>query len=324
MTNNPLNIQIIEPKKQTKLFGFKYYFHLFTKLYENNRLPSSILLSGQKGLGKSTFIYHFINYLLSQDEKENYSVKNNIISAKNSTFNLIKEGAHPNFFLIDRFVSENDIKIEQSRNLLKFLNKTTYGKDIKIVLIDNAERLNINAANALLKALEEPPNNTYFFIIQNDASKVIDTIKSRCLTFNIYFCINEKKKIFNNIIDDYDININEASLNKFLYFDTHGNILNYLIFLKDLNINTSKDFMKSILFFIDTYNKKKDSNILNLIFLFIEIFYTELSLKFGYKINSYFNNKNKILYLIRNANKFNLDKKNMLYEINNIIQNEAK
>ena len=48
------------PNKQEKLFSYEQYFKLFTKLYKNNLLPNKILLTGQSGLGKSTFVYHFI------------------------------------------------------------------------------------------------------------------------------------------------------------------------------------------------------------------------------------------------------------------------
>ena len=63
-------------------------------------------------------------------------------------------------------LTEDNIKIDQVRNLLIFLHKSTYTKDLKIVFIDNAEFLNVNSSNALLKSLEEPSSNTFFFIIQ--------------------------------------------------------------------------------------------------------------------------------------------------------------
>ena len=52
------------PKNQLILYGYEYYFDLFIKLFHANKFPNTILLSGQKGSGKSTFAYHFINYLL--------------------------------------------------------------------------------------------------------------------------------------------------------------------------------------------------------------------------------------------------------------------
>ena len=91
---------------------------------------------------------------------------------------------------------EKDIKIEQVRNLLKFLNKSTYTRNLKIVMIDNAENLNLNSSNALLKAIEEPQDSTFFFIIHNSTSKILDTVKSRCTEFKFSFTTSKKKNIF--------------------------------------------------------------------------------------------------------------------------------
>ena len=89
-----------------------------------------------------------------------------------------------------------NIKMEQTKDLLKYLNKTTYAQSVKIVLIDNADLLNISSSNSLLKALEEPLGNTFFFIIYNDSSKILDTIKSRCINFKFSFSPEDKKKNF--------------------------------------------------------------------------------------------------------------------------------
>ena len=62
----------IEPINQTKLFGLDRFINEFIDLENNNNLPNKILLSGYKGIGKSTLAYHLINYILSKDEKFNY------------------------------------------------------------------------------------------------------------------------------------------------------------------------------------------------------------------------------------------------------------
>ena len=75
---------------------------------------------------------------------------------------------------------------------------------------------------------------------------------------------------------------------------------------------------------MDLYKTKKDSELLNIITLFVETFYNELSLNNSNNINSYFINRNKILYLINNMNKFHLDKNNFIFTIDKIIKNEKK
>ena len=117
------DLEIVPAKNQLHLFGFEDYFNSFIKLYEKKKLPNSILLSGPKGLGKSTFAYHFINYLLSSNENKKYSVKDYIINESNLSYKLLNANVHPNFFLIENNLLEKDIKIEQARNLVKFLNK---------------------------------------------------------------------------------------------------------------------------------------------------------------------------------------------------------
>ena len=113
---------------------------------------------------------------------------------------------HPNFFLIENNLFEENIKIDNVKNVLRFISKSTYSSDIKIVLIDNAEYLNINSSNALLKILEEPNKNTFFFIINNSANKILDTITSRCIQFKFFLTFSKKKNILRSIINQYKIN----------------------------------------------------------------------------------------------------------------------
>ena len=313
--------EVTKPKSQLNLYGYESYFKFFNKLYEQDKLPNSILISGQKGLGKSTFTYHFINFLLSKGEKNEYNRRDYVIDPNNSTYKLIQSGTHANLFILDAIDGEN-IKIDQIRKLLLFLNKSTYYKSVKIVLLDNAEYLNINSSNALLKAIEEPSKDTYFFIINNDSQKIMNTIKSRCIDFVINFNFLKKKNIFNKIAQTYSLNFTESDLDIFLYFDTHGNLLKYLSTLKNSDFKISKDYLSCISYFMDLYNEKTDPKLLGFITLFIQNFYNQLSLKNSLFINNYYRNLNKILYLIDNMKKFHLDKKNLIFSIDKIIKNE--
>ena len=320
--NSSKEIEIVEPRSQLNLYGYDKYFHSFKNLHEKNKLPNAILLSGPKGLGKSTFAYHFINFLLSCDEENKYSLRDFKINLNNSTFKLMQNGTHPNFFLLNSIIPGENIKIDQTRHLLRYLNKTTYGKDIKIVLLDNAEYLNSNSSNALLKGLEEPSNNTLFFIIHNNSSKILDTIKSRCIDFTFFFSFHNKKEIFNKIIETYQLDFNDINLERLLYFNTPGNFLKYLIILKDSNLDISKDNLSCILFLMDRYRTKNDPELFSFITLLIENFYNVLSLNNSTNINHYLNNRNKILHLISDTNVFHLDKKNLLFTIDRILKNE--
>ena len=321
------DIEIIPAKNQLRLFGYEDYFNSFIKLYEEKDLPNSILLSGPKGLGKSTFAYHIINYLLSNNEERKYCTKDFVIDESNLSYKLLSTNVHPNFFLIENNLLEKDIKIEQIRNLLKFLNKSTYTRNLKVIMIDNAENLNLNSSNALLKAIEEPQNNTFFFIIYNSSMKILDTVKSRCTEFRFGFTKFEKVKIFESIVKQYKNKFEISEINKIIknyYFDTPGNLVKYYLALDKANINITEDTLKCIYHFIDEYKNEKNPETLSFLCLFIEKFYNELCSNSYKNLNNRFFNQSKILKQIDEMKRFNLDEKNIFIWVKDILQNETR
>jgi len=323
MNKKTSDSDILPPKNQLQLFGYDDYFNEFIKLFHNKKLPNTILLSGLKGSGKATFAYHFINYLLSINEKSKYSVNDFHIDPDNKSYKNLCNLTHPNFFLLENNEYEENIKIDSVKDILKFLNKSTYYSGIKIVLIDNAEYLNFNSSNALLKSLEEPSNNTFFFIVHNSANKILDTIRSRCIQFKFFFNLSEKKNILKNIIKQYKSDFNIEKIDNYIYFDTPGNILRLLKILdndKDVNDN---DKLSSIFNLINKYKKKKDPQLLVFISSLIESFYNDLSIKNNEKLNHYFYVKSKILKQINEVKKFNLDKNNLFISLLGILKNES-
>ena len=112
MNTSKLNLEIASPQNQLHLFGYKSYFNFFVELFKKKKLPNTMLFSGSKGLGKSTFIYHFINYIFSKTEKNKYSINNLIINKENLSYKLVHKNTHPNFFLIEYNNFEKDFKIQ--------------------------------------------------------------------------------------------------------------------------------------------------------------------------------------------------------------------
>ena len=305
--------EITQSRNQLKLFGYDDYFNSFVKLNKKKALPNNILISGQKGLGKATFAYHIINYLLSKGETEEYNINSHYINIENSSYKLLKANTHPNFFLVDNDFFEKEIKIEKIRNLIGFLNKTVYSKNFKIVLIDNAE---------YLKIIEEPHRNTIFFLIHNNMIKIPDTLRSRFNEFKIFFSREEKKIILKNIINDYNFDYNNDFFYDNLCFDTPGNSLKYLFLFKEKNIDPKVNLLSSILFLIEKYQTDRNPELIFFLSYFIQSHYLEL-----YKKNK--NNLSKILYeqssiltLLNSIKKYNLNEKNVFIYIKNKLINE--
>ena len=161
-------------------------------------------------------------------------------------------------------------------------------------------------------------------MVHNDASDIPKTIKSRSLQFRFHFSFKQKLSIFQQISKSYNLDINKNIISDFLYFETPGNLLRYVTTFKYDESSISGNEISYILSLLDKYRNKNDVNMLNFISLLIENFYNKLTLKNVNNINLYFKNKNKISNLINDMKKFNLDKKSLLFSIDDILKNEQR
>ena len=306
----------LNPTNQLSLYGHHLEFTNFINLYKNKKLPNKILLSGEKGIGKSTLAYHIINCILSFDEDHFYDEKNFKINPDNKSFKLILNKSNPNFISIDIDDDKKSIDINQIRNLILTLNKSSFNTKPRFVLIDNIELLNINSVNALLKIVEEPNDNIYFILINNN-KKILPTLKSRCLNYNIHLTSEESDNITNKILGkNFKDLINEQMINN---YSTPGWILNLLSFaytndvnLKEINL---KDFIKKII--IDK-KYKKDQFVKLILYSFIEFYFRQnvssKNIKLM-KIQKFFLKK------INNTKTFNLDDETLLMEFDDRVLN---
>tara|TARA_B100000579_G_scaffold428897_1_gene439811 strand:- start:748 stop:1686 length:939 start_codon:yes stop_codon:yes gene_type:complete len=305
---------------QMDLYGLDKFFNEIVNLINKDILPSKILFSGPKGVGKSTFAYHIINYIFSKNETNSYNLLNKRINDENRSFKLILNKSHPNFHLIDLIDEKKNIEIEQIRNMINYTNKSSFNNLPKIILIDNIESLNINSSNALLKIIEEPNKKCFFFLIYNSNRKIISTLKSRCLLYKINLSYYESIDITNKIINNNIFHlINEDLVNQ--YF-TPGDFLSLLKFA-NLNKINLKDFnLKSFLIYLIKNNfYKKDKFIKLNIFNFIESYFLKLfsnSNNKSYIINVY----SKFIQKYNNMYKFNLDPDSYFLEFKSKILNE--
>ncbi len=305
-----------EPSNQLDLFGHELELINLIKLYSNNNLPNKILFSGEKGIGKCTLAYHLINYILSLDEQYSYDLKNFKIFLDNKSFKLIQNKSNPNFILIDIVDDKKSIDINQIRNLILTLNKSSFNSKPRFVLIDNINLLNINAINALLKTLEEPNNNIHFVLINNN-KKIIPTLKSRCLNFKIQLTTNQSIDITNKILKkNYKELLNEELINN---YSTPGEILKLINFgyKNDIDLvkNNLKDIIKQIIL-KKLYNK--DVSIKNFIYSFIEIYFRDNISVIDIKLISSYR---YFLRKINDTKTFNLDEESLFMEFENNILN---
>ncbi len=306
----------LEPINQKNLFGLDKYIDELIDLYNKGKYPSKLLLSGLKGLGKSTMAYHFINYVLSNDENECYDKKNFKINPESSSFKTILNKSNPNFNIVDINSDKKIIDIKQIRELIANLNKSSFNMKPRFVLIDNIEFLNINSINALLKVLEEPNHNINFILINNN-KKILSTLLSRCVNYKISLTNKECVKITNDLINgNFEKVINDDLID---YYFTPGKIYKLITFaelygynLADLNL---KNFLKII---INENHYKKDLFIKEIIFDLMEFYFRKLNSSFSKKISikySYF------LKRISDTKSFNLDEESLFIEFDEEILN---
>jgi DNA polymerase-3 subunit delta' len=207
---------------QLNLFGHDALFLELVGLYTNGNFPNKILLSGEKGIGKCTLAYHITNFILSSDEEFKYETNNLKINPDNKSFKLIQNKSNPNFILIDVIEDKKSIDINQIRNLILNLNKSSFNSKPKIILIDNIELLNLNSVNALLKVLEEPNQNVHFILINNNKN-ILSTLRSRCLNFKVQLSAKLSIEITNKILQtDCSNFLNDELINN---YSTPGELL---------------------------------------------------------------------------------------------------
>lgn len=94
---------------------------------------------------------------------------------------LLAAGTHPDNYVLEPEEADKAIKVDQVRDLVSFVVQTAQLGGRKVVLLEPVEAMNVNAANALLKSLEEPAGNTVLLLVSHQPSRLLPTVKSRCV-----------------------------------------------------------------------------------------------------------------------------------------------
>ena len=287
---------------ENKLIGHNSYLENFVSLYKYNKLPSKILISGKKGIGKSLLINNFLLKIFNSNNDQE----------------LIANMTHPNILNIKKTNDKKNIEIDQIREVVKFTNQSSFNNKARFIIIDDAEFLNINSSNALLKNLEEPNENVFFILIFNSDMSLLDTIKSRCIEFKINISNENIELIVNNYFNDnIYTKINSDLIN---YYSTPLFLISLLNYMNenDLSIsNTSIDDLLINLINNKHYNKQDfiRDNLNTIIELF---FYNHINKtkKLTYKIKEYYYSK------FSNVRKFNLDYETFFLEFKDKLLSE--
>lgn len=157
----------------TKLFSWQQ--SLWQQLTNHSNYAHAYLLHGKLGIGKYQLATCLAHYWLCLSPENNQPCGH-----CKSCHILQSSGAHPDIFYLRPEDSEF-IKVDQVRLLVDFINQTPQMSSCKVVLLEPAEALNLSAANALLKSLEEPAGNSRLLLVSHQVGQLLPTIKSRCV-----------------------------------------------------------------------------------------------------------------------------------------------
>ena len=157
---------------------FPSWLKSFSSKFENSNLHHAYLISGRKGVGKSLLANQLAMQVLC-DTKEN------ILSDKYQSSNLSELENHPDFHTLRILPDKKLIGISQIHELRSKLYESAFLGKNKAIIIPNLEKISLDGLNSLLKILEEPPKNTYFFLVSDFLNQVPMTIQSRCFDIKI-------------------------------------------------------------------------------------------------------------------------------------------
>ena len=191
------------PRSMHALIGHEETQNQLLSLFNSGRMHHGIILNGVKGIGKATLAYRFARFLIKNppaDPNQNSLFGDNADAAEPTTlevdredpvFRRVASGGHADLLTLERAYDATKNKTAESlsvadlRKVEPFLRMTSSDGGWRVVVIDDADTMNRNAQNALLKILEEPPKNTVIILVTHRLGALIPTIRSRTRLFNL-------------------------------------------------------------------------------------------------------------------------------------------
>lgn len=222
------------PAFAEQLFGHGQTLEDFRQALASGRMPHAWLFAGPKGIGKATLAYHCAREALAIPAEEGAGESPGgggepaLFAAPEPAaapvdphrpdaplFRQVASGAHPDFMLLERSSDPNAkdkrlrtaIVIGQVRAATQFLRRTSSGSRWKVLLVDSADDLNVNAANALLKVLEEPPGQAIVLLVSHSPGRLLPTIRSRVRSRQLRPLAESD---FTAVLDSLDLSVPDA------------------------------------------------------------------------------------------------------------------
>lgn len=181
------------PRENGYLAGHDTAQQTFLDAWSSGRLAHAWLITGPRGIGKATLAYRMARYALSQGPDEGVSLFAETeaptlqMSQEHPVFRRVAAQGHGDFRAVERPWADTKkskrktaITVNEVREIGSFLRLTPAEGGWRVVLIDAADEMNRNAANAVLKVLEEPPKQALIFLVSHNPARLLPTIRSRC------------------------------------------------------------------------------------------------------------------------------------------------
>ncbi|HTS91067.1 MAG TPA: DNA polymerase III subunit delta' [Stellaceae bacterium] len=186
-------VEVAAPRENAMLLGHGAAEAALLGAFAAGRLPQGLLLTGPHGIGKATLAFRFARFLLAQGAErggkalfEPASPTSLAIPETHPVFRRVASAGHADLLTVERGVDpkrkreRTEIVVEDARAVAGFLRLTPAEGGWRIVIVDTADEMNRNAANSILKILEEPPKRAILILLSDNPGRLLPTIRSRC------------------------------------------------------------------------------------------------------------------------------------------------
>ena len=201
------------PYERSNLVGRESVENDLRQSLERAELNHGWIIKAPKGAGKATLAYSIARAVLAPHLlQDNHSLA---IDPTSQAFRLIAQQSHPDLFIAERKLNEktnklqSEITVDTIRSLINFMNMTPAMGKARVAIIDTADDLNRNGANALLKVLEEPPKDGLILLLSESPARLLPTIRSRCRTLSLREV--ERSSIIDLILNESGVDQDEAT-----------------------------------------------------------------------------------------------------------------